>query len=67
MSNDARREMVAAGTSEDMSPGDEAPPGTPGTGENICPTCSGSGTSADGGACPTCDGTGKVVEAIGGA
>ncbi len=66
-SNNARREMAAAGTSNDMSPGDEAPPGTPGTGENICPTCGGSATSPDGGECPTCDGTGKVIEAIGGA
>jgi len=63
----APREMAATGTSNDMSPGDEAPPGTPGTGENICPTCSGSGASPDGGECPTCSGTGKVVEAIGGA
>ena len=38
-------------TSE-MGPGDEAPPGTPGAGENICPTCGG---------------TGKVIEEIGGA
>ncbi|RYZ13060.1 MAG: hypothetical protein EOO24_01250, partial [Comamonadaceae bacterium] len=24
-----------------MAPGDEAPPGTPGTGENLCPACGG--------------------------
>jgi DnaJ-class molecular chaperone len=46
--------------------GDEAPPGTPGTGEDLCPTCSGSG-SVDGKPCPTCRGTGKVTSGIGGA
>ena len=49
-----------------MNPGDEAPPGTPETGENACPTCGGSGRR-EGGECPTCGGTGKVIEAIGGA
>jgi hypothetical protein len=49
-----------------MSPGDEAPEGTPGTGENICPACGGSG-SRDGQRCPTCEGTGKVTVGIGGA
>ena len=48
------------------SPGDEAPPGTPGTGENICRECNGSGKQ-DGDACPVCGGSGKVVEGIGGA
>jgi DnaJ-class molecular chaperone len=48
------------------NPGDEAEPGTPGTGENLCRACNGSGL-IDGDACPTCDGTGKVVEGIGGA
>ena len=50
----------------DMAPGDEAAPGTPGTGENICPECSGSGT-LDGHACANCGGTGKIIQAIGGA
>jgi hypothetical protein len=52
-------------TSE-MAPGDEAPPGTPGAGENICPACGGSG-QLDGAACQTCGGTGKVIEEVGGA
>ena len=47
------------------SPGDEAPPGTPGTGENLCPRCNGSGR-IDGRPCPECDGTGRIVEGIGG-
>jgi hypothetical protein len=50
----------------DMAPGDEAPPGTPGAGENICPACGGSG-KLDGAACPTCAGTGVVIEEVGGA
>lgn len=50
----------------DQAPGDEAPPGTPGTGENICRDCSGTGR-VDGKPCPTCNGTGKIVEGIGGA
>jgi hypothetical protein len=49
-----------------MSPGDEAPPGTPGTGENVCPRCGGSG-KADGARCPECEGTGHVTSGIGGA
>jgi DnaJ-class molecular chaperone len=48
-----------------ITPGDDAAPGTEGTGENLCPTCSGSGQK-DGSVCPTCDGSGKVVEGIGG-
>ncbi|MDP8995086.1 MAG: hypothetical protein M3N07_08935 [Pseudomonadota bacterium] len=49
----------------DTNPGDEAAPGTPGTGENICPRCNGSGR--DGGrACALCGGTGKVVEGLAG-
>jgi DnaJ-class molecular chaperone len=46
-------------------PGDEAAPGTPGTGEDVCRCCNGSGT-LDGAACPDCGGTGKVIEGIGG-
>jgi RecJ-like exonuclease len=48
-----------------LNPGDQAEPGTPGAGENVCPECKGSGrigvTS-----CPACGGTGKIVEGIGG-
>ena len=48
-----------------MAPGDQAAPGTPGTGENVCPRCNGSG-SVDGAACPVCEGSGIVIEGIGG-
>jgi hypothetical protein len=51
----------------DLRPGDEARPGTEGTGENICPRCGGSGQSENGSACPVCSGTGRVTEGIGGA
>ncbi|GAC1529614.1 MAG: hypothetical protein NVS2B4_08040 [Ramlibacter sp.] len=56
----------AAGPTPPMSPGDEAPAGTPGTGEDICRSC-GSSCMLNGGACPDCDGTGKVTVGIGGA
>ena len=59
-------QKVSAGGTEPMSPGDEAPPGTPGTGEDVCPRCGGSGRLANG-PCPECDGTGKVTRGIGGA
>jgi DnaJ-class molecular chaperone len=45
--------------------GDEAPEGTEGTGENMCPDCNGTGRRKDD-RCPTCDGTGRVIEGIGG-
>jgi DnaJ-class molecular chaperone len=55
-----------SGAQAPMSPGDEAPPGTPGTGEDVCPDCGGTGKRA-GRDCPTCQGTGKVTVGIGGA
>lgn len=48
------------------NPGDEAPPGVPGTGENICRLCRGTGR-VQGRRCEECGGTGKIVEGIGGA
>ena len=47
------------------NPGDEAAPGTPGTGENLCPHCGGSGEH-EGVPCVACGGTGKVVEGLAG-
>jgi len=47
-------------------PGDEAPEGTPGTGESLCRECGGSGQVKDG-PCPSCEGTGKVNVGVGGA
>jgi hypothetical protein len=50
-----------------MSPGDEARPGTPGTGEDICPECNGRGKTARGEPCRNCSGTGRIVRGVGGA
>jgi len=52
--------------SPDVNPGDEAVPGTPGTGENYCQVCNGTGKK-DGEICDNCGGTGKIVEGVGGA
>jgi len=49
-----------------LNPGDHAGPGTPGTGENVCPVCKGSGR-VEAQPCQTCGGTGKVIEGVGGA
>lgn len=57
---------VPTGGTNPVSPGDEAVPGTPGTGEAPCPRCGGSGRIGDQ-RCPACEGTGKVVRGIGGA
>jgi len=48
-----------------VNPGDDAAPGTPGTGENVCPDCKGSGRLGNA-PCKTCGGTGKVIEGISG-
>ncbi|MCR6630827.1 MAG: hypothetical protein NVV74_12695 [Magnetospirillum sp.] len=47
-------------------PGDQAPPGTEGTGEALCPVCSGTGILS-GQPCPNCAGTGAITQGIGGA
>lgn len=49
-----------------LNPGDEAAPGTPGTGETPCPRCAGTGR-ADDQPCPDCGGSGRVIAAVGGA
>lgn len=48
-----------------LNPGDEAAPGTPGTGEDVCRECNGTGR-VGAGECPNCGGSGKVVEGVGG-
>ncbi|CAN5169485.1 hypothetical protein BH10PSE16_BH10PSE16_29720 [soil metagenome] len=50
---------------EAANPGDEAPAGSPGTGENICRECGGSGRVGDA-PCASCNGSGKVVVGLGG-
>ena len=48
-----------------MKPGDEAAAGTPGTGDDLCPDCHGTG-KMEGKSCPACDGSGTITRAIGG-
>lgn len=57
---------ITAPNAAPMNPGDEAPAGTPGTGENICPQCHGTGRIS-GQPCANCGGTGRIVAGIGGA
>ena len=54
------------------TPEDDPKPGTPGTGQDVCPVCEGTGkhpNKATGKptekSCERCDGTGKVTQAIG--
>ena len=50
---------------EEMKPGDEAPPGDPLAGENLCRVCGGSG-ELDGGTCGNCAGTGTTTSIVSG-
>lgn len=49
-----------------LNPGDDAASGTPGTGEDVCDACKGTGKLQSGKPCPNCGGTGIVTEGIGG-
>jgi DnaJ-class molecular chaperone len=51
--------------SGEMHPGDQAPAGTPGAGENVCPRCAGTGRLGSE-PCTECGGTGTVITGIGG-
>ena len=55
----------SSGSQSKTNPGDQAAPGTPGAGENVCPDCKGSGR-LNNAPCRTCGGTGKVIEGIAG-
>lgn len=57
---------MATHINPNLNPGDDAEPGTPGTGEDICDECAGTGKLSDGRPCPNCGGTGKVIHGIGG-
>ncbi|HEY8382510.1 MAG TPA: hypothetical protein VIL09_10200 [Microvirga sp.] len=65
MSGSAKTTPNAPEGGAQINPGDDAAPGTPGTGENVCPDCRGSG-KIDAQACQSCGGTGKVIEGISG-
>ena len=64
--NSPKTKMRMQSSDTKPSPGDEAARGTPGTGEDICLQCHGSGR-VDGKQCPNCGGRGKIVRGIGGA
>jgi DnaJ-class molecular chaperone len=49
---------------ERKNPGDEDLPGTPQTGDDICPTCNGSGNLQQK-PCPDCGGSGKITVIVG--
>ncbi len=49
---------------DQTNPGGEAPAGTPGTGEDVCPECHGTGR-LDGSECVECGGTGVVPDGVG--
>lgn len=57
---------AGAVTKPEVLPGDDAPAGTPGTGEVPCPECGGSGRVGQE-QCRTCEGTGTVIKGVGGA
>ena len=59
------RPQMQASSPKTLNPGDEAAPGTPGTGEGVCPECHGKGR-IDGSACPNCGGSGKIIRGVGG-
>ena len=48
------------------NPGDDAPEGTIGTGEDTCTRCNGSGKLSGDQGCPDCNGTGVIIQGIGG-
>ena len=52
-----------SGHAQDMGSAGEGPIGDQ-TGQNTCPTCTGTGTK-DNATCPTCAGSGVVVEPVG--
>ena len=52
-----RAEAEVAG----VNSGEEAPPGTPGAGEHICPVCQGTGRLGRK-RCDSCGGTGRIVD-----
>ncbi|WP_188311945.1 hypothetical protein [Salinarimonas soli] len=49
---------------QERKPGDEVAPGTPQSGETLCPACGGSG-SVESRLCEACRGTGTVTALVG--
>lgn len=64
--------MQAKNPTRHHTPDDDPEPGTPGTGEDICPDCHGTGKQTDKKTgkptdqpCERCDGTGIITEGVG--
>ncbi len=51
-------------TDQERKPGDEVSPGTPQSGENLCPACGGSGEVGSR-PCRECRGSGTVTTLVG--
>ena len=62
----AKQAAKTEGRNLTLNPGDEVPPGTPGSGEAICRDCGGTGRIGAS-TCPKCGGSGKVIKLLGGA
>ncbi len=48
----------------EMNPNEQPAPGSPTTGENVCPKCGGSGIRDDGARCDHCGGSGKLIDGV---
>ena len=60
--------MQSGNPSRQHTPSDDPAAGTPGTGQDVCPECKGTGNTIDKETvkpCERCDGTGKVIQGIG--
>jgi DnaJ-class molecular chaperone len=64
MTNDSASGDATESVDTPMNPGDEAPEGSPSSGENVCPHCGGSGRHGSE-PCLVCGGTGKVTVGVG--
>ena len=64
-SQNSRHPARAKESASTPNPGDQAAPGTPGTGEDVCPHCRGSGRIGNE-QCSQCGGSGRVIKGIGG-
>jgi RecJ-like exonuclease len=62
----SKKERTAQTTARPLAAGDDAAPGTPGTGEDVCPECHGTG-KLGAKPCSNCNGSGRVIKGIGGA
>lgn len=62
--NGSRPPDGSSPSAPERNPGDEARPGAPQTGDQICSTCGGTGQVAEG-PCEECGGSGRVTVIVG--